>query len=160
MTWHAALVVALFGVVAVVGGGVLTVQVFRLVDRSGRRELPPMATASEQQASAAEGVDAGVDAGAHEAAGAGETSGANAVASDDILRGGAWIGSLERIAVYAALVGGWKEAITMVLALKALGRYPELRNGENPAVAERFIIGTFVSVLWASGCALLALWLR
>ena len=39
-----------------------------------------------------------------------------------------------------------------MLALKGLGRYPELRAAEAasaPAPAERFIIGTFVSVLWA-----------
>ena len=38
--------------------------------------------------------------------------------------------------------------------LKGLGRYPELRNPEDsPGAAERFIIGTFTSVLWAAACA-------
>ena len=40
-----------------------------------------------------------------------------------------------------------------MLALKGLGRYPELRNAGTGAVAERFIIGTFTSVLWAAACA-------
>ena len=68
-------------------------------------------------------------------------------------RGGAWIGVLERLAVFAALVARWPEGIAIVLAVKGLGRYPELRSGTNPSLAERFIIGTLVSVLWAGLCA-------
>jgi hypothetical protein len=74
-----------------------------------------------------------------------------------VLRGGAWIGALERLAVYAALVAGWAPGLAIVLAVKGLGRYPELRSRDDSAVAERFIIGTFTSVLWAVGCAALAL---
>ena len=70
-----------------------------------------------------------------------------------VLRGGAWIGALERLAVYVALVAGWAPGLAIVLAVKGLGRYPELRNQEDTAVAERFIIGTFTSVLWAVACA-------
>jgi hypothetical protein len=70
-----------------------------------------------------------------------------------VLRGGAWIGALERLAVYVALVAGWAPGLAIVLAVKGLGRYPELRNQEDTGVAERFIIGTFTSVLWAVGCA-------
>jgi hypothetical protein len=70
-----------------------------------------------------------------------------------VLRGGAWIGALERAAVFASLVAGWPEGLAIVLALKGLGRYPELRNGQNTGAAERFIIGTFTSVLWAAACA-------
>jgi hypothetical protein len=71
----------------------------------------------------------------------------------EILRGGAWIGGLERIAVYATLLAGWPGGVAIVLGLKGLGRYPELRNQENTGAAERFIIGTFTSVLWAAACA-------
>lgn len=71
----------------------------------------------------------------------------------ELLRGGAWIGALERAGVVAALVAGWPEGTAVVLALKGLGRYPELRNAGTGAVAERFIIGTFSSVLWAAACA-------
>jgi hypothetical protein len=71
----------------------------------------------------------------------------------ELLRGGAWIGALERAGVVGALVAGWPEGTAVVLALKGLGRYPELRNAGTGAVAERFIIGTFSSVLWAAGCA-------
>jgi len=77
-----------------------------------------------------------------------------------VLRGGAWIGALERAAIFATLVGGWPEGLAVVLALKGLGRYPELRAAE-VGTAERFIIGTFTSVLWACACAgVVALLLR
>jgi hypothetical protein len=74
-----------------------------------------------------------------------------------VLRGGAWIGALERLGVYVALVAGWAPGLAVVLAVKGLGRYPELRNQEDSGVAERFIIGTFTSVLWAVACAGVAL---
>jgi hypothetical protein len=79
-----------------------------------------------------------------------------------VLRGGAWIGALERGAVFASLAVGMPEGVAVVLALKGLGRYPELRNpADSPGAAERFIIGTFTSVLWAAACAgVLALTLR
>ena len=74
-----------------------------------------------------------------------------------VLRGGAWIGGLERIAVFSAIVAGWPEGLAIVLGVKSLARYPELRT---PGTAERFIIGTFVSVLWAAGCAGVVLLVR
>ncbi len=103
------------GVAAVAGGGLITTQVFGLVDGGGRVQ----------------------NAGA-------------------VLRGGAWIGALERIAVFVALLAGWAPGLAIVLAVKGLGRYPELRNQEDTGAAERFIIGTFTSVLWAAACAGLA----
>lgn len=81
-------------------------------------------------------------------------------AASEILRGGAWIGVLERAAVFAAIVAGWPEGIAIVLAVKSLARYPELQAGAASAAAERFIIGTFVSTLFAVGCAGAALWAR
>ena len=85
-------------------------------------------------------------------------------AAASVLRGGAWIGGFERTGVFAALVSGWPEGIAVVLGLKGLGRYSELKSdgpsgGPEPGatvqggVAERFIIGTFCSVLWAVACA-------
>ena len=73
-----------------------------------------------------------------------------------VLTGGAWIGALERIAVTATLLAHWPEGLALVLAVKGLGRYPELRGAgqaDQPGTAERFIIGTFASALWAAGCA-------
>jgi F0F1-type ATP synthase membrane subunit c/vacuolar-type H+-ATPase subunit K len=77
----------------------------------------------------------------------------------EVLRGGALIGALERGAIFATLAAGWPEGLIVVLAIKGLARYPELRGQNRPervtqeAVAERFIIGTFTSVLWSVTCA-------
>jgi hypothetical protein len=111
-------------VVAVLGGGPVTAGVLRLADRESAGKV--------EQAAA-------------------------------VLRGGAWIGVFERAAIFATLVAGWPEGIAVVLALKGLGRYSELRGdvvadagpGSAPhgGVAERFIIGTFCSALWAAGGA-------
>jgi hypothetical protein len=68
----------------------------------------------------------------------------------DVLRGGAWIGAMERAAIFCTLIAGWPEGLAIVLAMKGLGRYPELKQ---PGAAERFIIGSFTSVLWAIACA-------
>lgn len=75
----------------------------------------------------------------------------------DVLRGGAWIGALERLAVFASLLCSWPEGLALTLAVKGLGRYPELRNDSRTGIAERFLIGTFVSVLWAAAWAGMAL---
>lgn len=89
-----------------------------------------------------------------------------ALAVDSLLPGGSWIGALERLAVFVCLVAGLPEGVAVVLAVKALGRYPELKvdqssladgNVDRSAVGERFIIGTLVSVLWAGACAYLLL---
>jgi hypothetical protein len=74
------------------------------------------------------------------------------------LRGGHWIGMLERLAIFASLLSGFAEGVAVVLAVKSLARYPELR-ATSSAAAERFIIGTFTSSLFAAACAGLAWWL-
>lgn len=77
-----------------------------------------------------------------------------AVNSVRILRGGAIIGVLERLAVCLAILAGEPVAIAYVVAIKGLGRFAELK--ETPVAAERFIIGTLTSLLWAAGVAALA----
>jgi hypothetical protein len=67
----------------------------------------------------------------------------------EVLRGGAWVGVLERGAVAVTLLAGWPEGLAVLVAVKGLGRYAELKA---PAAAERFIIGTLASVLWAGAC--------
>jgi hypothetical protein len=68
-----------------------------------------------------------------------------------VLRGGLVIGVLERLAVATAILTSEPVAIAYVVAIKGLGRYAELK--ETPAAAERFIIGTLTSMLWAAGAA-------
>jgi mannitol-specific phosphotransferase system IIBC component len=67
-------------------------------------------------------------------------------AGAEVLRGGATIGFLERIAVVAAVALGQVEIVAAVIAVKGLGRFGEL---DSSAARERFIIGTLVSLIWA-----------
>jgi hypothetical protein len=70
-----------------------------------------------------------------------------------VLRGGAWIGALERLGIVATLLAGWPEGLAVILAVKGLARYPELKASQSSGAAERFIIGTFASIGWAAVCA-------
>lgn len=82
--------------------------------------------------------------------------------TERVLPGGRWIGLLERAAVYATLVAGFPTGLAIIIAIKGLGRYPELRTQVSPRVGELFIIGTMASMLWAAafaGIALATLWL-
>jgi hypothetical protein len=99
--------------------------------------------------------------------------------------GGRWIGYLERAAIAASIVTGVPETVAVVLAIKGLGRYPELRSDHRPRegagavvgrdgagapggghpplaglTAERFIIGTLASYLWAASWGLAGLAIR
>lgn len=67
----------------------------------------------------------------------------------EILRGGATIGYLERLAIIGAALAGQFAAVAVIVAVKGLGRFSEL---ENSAARERFIIGTLVSLIWAAAC--------
>ncbi len=74
-----------------------------------------------------------------------------------VLRGGTWIGILERIAIAGTIMAGYPAAIAVVIAIKGLGRFPELRAASvNSEVSERFIIGTLASCLWAAAMGLAA----
>ena len=78
-----------------------------------------------------------------------------------VLRGGAWIGYLERGAVAATLLAGFPEGLALVLAVKGVGRYPELRDaGRGADAPEEFIIGTLASLSWAAAAAGTAVLLR
>ena len=66
---------------------------------------------------------------------------------------------LRRAVYYAPSWHSWNllpEAIALVVAIKGLGRYPEIQAMKAPGAAERFIVGTLASILWAAGCALVA----
>jgi hypothetical protein len=100
-------------------------------------------------------IQASLDAGPDTApAAAGAAPPADTVSSVRILRGGAIIGILERFAVCLAILAGQPVAIAYVVAIKGLGRFAELKA--TPVAAERFIIGTLTSMLWAAGVAALA----
>lgn len=71
-----------------------------------------------------------------------------------VLRGGTWIGILERLAITGAILAAYPAAIAVVIAVKGLGRFPELSAAGG--VSERFIIGTLTSGLWAAGVGLAA----
>lgn len=73
-----------------------------------------------------------------------------------VLRGGAWIGVLERASVFLSIATGLPEAVAVVVAVKGLGRYPELSSAQGRGAAERFIAGTLASLLWAGACGVLA----
>lgn len=66
-----------------------------------------------------------------------------------VLRGGTWIGVLERLAITGTILAGHAEAIAVVIAIKGLGRFPELREATGASASERFIIGTLTSFCWA-----------
>lgn len=88
-----------------------------------------------------------------EAADSNRDEAVDSVSSARILRGGAIIGVLERFAVCLAILAGQPVAIAYVVAIKGLGRFAELKA--TPVAAERFIIGTLTSMLWAAGVAAL-----
>lgn len=67
----------------------------------------------------------------------------------EVMRGGSVIGLLERAAVVGAFAVGRPEVLIAVIAIKGLGRFTELDTSE---ARERFIIGTLVSLIWASVC--------
>lgn len=74
---------------------------------------------------------------------------------EEILRGGAAIGYLERTSVALGIIAGFPAVIAVVVALKGVGRFSELAT---PAARERFIVGTLASLLWA-GAVSGAVWL-
>lgn len=76
----------------------------------------------------------------------------------EVLRGGLAIGLLERLAVAATIVAGFPAALAVIVAVKGVGRFTELDAAE---ARERFIIGSFVSLIWAcASAAIVALALR
>lgn len=134
MTWldvARAAIVAALGALAVYTGGPVVTWVFAHIDRR-------LAAASPQ--------------------GEGILPEQGLVAAKRQLRGGTWVGLLERLAIYAALLAHFPEGIAVALAIKGLARYPEL-SATTSGAAERFIIGTFVSVLIACAWAGLTMFL-
>lgn len=101
-------------------------------------------------------VDADADAGEGGVETAPSKPKPDSSASTKVLRGGLTIGILERIAVVLCIAFDQPVAIAYVVAVKGLGRYPELKD--TPAASERFIIGTLASLIWAAVIGVLARW--
>ncbi|WP_054953399.1 hypothetical protein [Flaviflexus massiliensis] len=72
-----------------------------------------------------------------------------------VLLGGSVIGILERLSTTGLVLVGQPGLIAVVVAIKSLGRWAELQ--EDPAINERFIIGSLASYLWAGLCGFVAL---
>lgn len=78
-----------------------------------------------------------------------------------LLRGGLWIGYLERLGIVIAILTSYPAGIAVILGVKTLARYAELKsqptpgsdaaqaNKESSAAIEQFIIGTMASALWS-----------
>ena len=73
-----------------------------------------------------------------------------------VLRGGTWIGVLERLSITGAILAGAPTLIAAVVAIKGLGRWSELQA--HPTLTERFIIGTLASYFAAAVCGYLGVW--
>lgn len=147
MSWWVVAAVAIAAVVVSAGGGwALTAGVLRLAARSSD---------AGTETGSGGGSEAGDGAGNDSAATSGEGDGTGDAGDGPmgpraraVLRGGTWIGLLERVAVTGALLVGYPAGIAFVVAVKGLGRYPELR--EHPGSSERFVIGTLASLIWAT----------
>lgn len=92
-------------------------------------------------------------------------------ADDGVLRGGRWIGYLERLGVTVTLMAGYPGGVAVIAGVKTLARYAELHSQPVPgsdaaaarrqsqAAIEQFIIGTMASMIWAVLLALLSRWM-
>ena len=143
------LVVGIIGAATAWGGSPLVRLLFRLADRSeGPRAITPAPGFQGSESAPPDPKLTGET---------GETGAIQAAASQ--LRGGFWIGLLERLAIFATIMAGFGQGLVVILGVKSLARYPELRAEDRRGAAERFIIGTFASSLVAAAGAGLALWL-
>ncbi len=141
------LVVAVIGAAVTWGGSPLVRLLFRLADRSDRKERRAL------------GDKAAPVPAPTPAAALGEPAPGAIEAAASQLRGGYWIGVLERLAIFSTIMAGYGGGLVVILGVKSLARYPELRTEDRRGAAERFIIGTFASSLVAAGGAGLTLWL-
>jgi hypothetical protein len=69
-----------------------------------------------------------------------------------VLGNGTWIGLLERFAITGTILAWYPEGVAVVVAVKALGRLPELR--EHPVAGERFVVGSLASLVWSAAAGL------
>lgn len=159
--WGAVVVVAAL-TASVVLGWVAAAGVLRLADRGGRRTAPPPPAGSGTPEPANAHQRDYRKGRTNRRAKGGGARGGDGPDSDRArarLRGGTWIGVLERLAVTGTLLAGEPGGVAVVVAVKGLGRYPELRAGDDPGVSERFVIGTLASLVWSAAVGVLGRWL-
>ncbi|MBU5424381.1 hypothetical protein KQI48_17045 [Cellulomonas hominis] len=164
--WGTVLVVAALAVSAGLGW-VAAAGVLRLADRGGRRPRGPGAAGATGPAAHTgpandrprEYRKGRVNRGGGEADARALGDGPDSDRARAKLRGGTWIGVLERLAITGTLLAGEPGGVAVVIAVKGLGRYPELRAGDDPAVSERFVIGTLASLVWSAGVGVLGRWM-
>ncbi|MCS3779822.1 hypothetical protein [Tsukamurella ocularis] len=142
---------------AMAGGSALVTAAFALAGATGEDE-PAGESESEAETAPADGTDAPTPDGSEGSPDGDETRRAGGAPNDEPrdepvpaspLRGGLAIGVLERAAIAVCVLANFGGGLAVIIAAKGLARYPELRH---PGAAEQFIIGTFVSVLWAVAC--------
>jgi hypothetical protein len=68
---------------------------------------------------------------------------------------GRYIGWVERVLVLTFVLAGFNEAVGFLLAVKALTRYPEIKEDAKGHFAEYFLVGTLTSVGLALGGGLI-----
>ena len=81
--------------------------------------------------------------------------GAGAVGQGSLLRpaamrGGRWIGPLERILIVLLVATGATEAVAAVVAAKGVIRFPEINKDEDGRKAEEFLVGSLASWMLAA----------
>jgi len=137
-------------------GAPVTAGMLRLISRGESDPAPQEPAESEAgpQSDAGHENGTGHESGAgSQAAGAGKAD----PTAQDLLRGGLWIGLLERLAVSGCILLGYPAGIAVVVAIKGLGRFSTLQGAPVGGVSERFLVGTLASYLWAALVALAAL---
>jgi hypothetical protein len=138
-------------VASVLGGGVVTQWVLRAAARSGGPTARPAPGPGRRPR---RGGGSGDPSAVPVPPPPPPTTGPIGTEAVKALRGGTWIGILERFAITGCLLAGQPGGIALVVAVKGLGRYPELR--EHPVASERFVIGTLASMCWAATVGVVA----
>lgn len=104
---------------------------------------PTVGADADTDTDSATGPDTGPGTGAGTP---GNVAGATTSAEAHGLRGGLWIGLLERFAATGAVLLGEYTILAAIVAVKGLGRFRELST---PAASERFVVGTLASLTWS-----------
>lgn len=145
-------------VLAAGAGAPLTAGILRWADRRRERGEPARdGTAAEDDSAGADGDSAGTTTGTESGAQPpAERPAPTGSHPEEILRGGLWIGILERLAVAGCILLDYPAGIAVVVAIKGLGRFSTLRDEPASGVSERFLVGTLTSYLWAAAVAVAA----